>query len=71
MRRRSLPEAVYDLIVGRLVLDETFLTQTIDWTNSGPSNSEFVCTYFSEEGIRLRHLPRTQHNRALGVCPNW
>lgn len=71
VRRRSLPEAIYDLVVGRLVLDEAFLTQTIDWTTSGPSSSEFVCTYYSDEGIRLRHLPRTQHNRALGVCPNW
>lgn len=71
VRRRSLVEAIYDLIVGRLVLDEAFLTQTIDWTASGPSKSEFVCTYYSDEGIRLRHWPRTQHNRALGVCPNW
>ncbi len=71
VRRRTLVETIYDMIVGRMVLKTTFLKHTLDWTSDGPNKSEFVCAYFSERGIRLRHLPRTQHNRALGFCPNW
>ena len=71
VRRRTLIETIYDMIVGRMVLKTTFLKRTLDWTSDGPNKSEFICAYFSERGIRLRHLPRTQHNRALGLCPNW
>lgn len=71
VRRRTLIETIYDMIVGRMVLNTTFLKNTLDWTSDGPNKSEFICAYFSERGIRLRHLPRTQHNRALGLCPNW
>jgi len=71
VRRRTLVDTIYDLIIGRLVLSQTFLQHTLDWTSSGPNKSDYICVYFSERGIRLRHLARTQHNRVLGLCPNW
>ena len=71
LRRRTLVEVVYDLIVGHLALGDHWLHHTLDWTSSGPSTSEFICVSQPEEGIRLRHLPRTQSHPALGVCPNW
>ena len=71
LRRRTLVEGVYDLIVGALVLDETWLNNTLDWTSSGTSPSEFICISQPAEGIRIRNLPRTQSHQALGVCPNW
>jgi len=71
VRRRTLIETIYDMIAGRMVLNTTFLKHTLDWTSDGPSKFEYICAYFSEKGIRLRHLPRTQRNRALGLCPNW
>jgi hypothetical protein len=71
VRRRTLVEAVYDLIVSRLVVGEPWQRRTLDWTATGTSKTDFVCVYFSEQGIRLRDVPRTTHNRALGFCPNW
>jgi len=71
LRRRTLVEGVYDLIVGTLVLDKTWLKNTLDWTSSGTSPSEFICISQPAEGIRIRNLPRTQSHQALGVCPNW
>lgn len=70
VRRRTLVEAVYDIIVGRIVLGNPFHKQTLDWTSSGTSKSDFVCVYFAENGVRLRALPRTTHNPALGVVPH-
>ena len=71
VRRRRLVEAVYDLIVGRMVLGTPLQNCTLDWTSTGTSKTDFVCVYSAEKGIRLRDLPRTTHNQALGVCPNW
>ena len=71
LRRRTLVEGVYDLIVGALALDKTWLNNTLDWTSSGTSPSEFICISQPAEGIRIRNLPRTQSHQALGVCPNW
>ena len=71
VRRRSLVEAVYDIIVGRLALDPPLQSNTLDWTSTGPSKSDFICVFLSAQGLRLRHLNRTQRNKALGLCPNW
>ncbi|MFH1570585.1 MAG: hypothetical protein ABIL09_21525, partial [Gemmatimonadota bacterium] len=71
VRRRTLVEAVYDLIVGRLVLGKPLQRQTLDWTGTSPSKTDFVCAFCAQEGIRIRHLPRTTRHPALGVCPNW
>lgn len=71
VRRRSLVEAVYDMIVGRLVLGQSLQRQTLDWTASSASKNDFLCTYSADEGIRVRELARTTRHPALGVCPNW
>jgi hypothetical protein len=71
VRRRSLVEVIYDLIVGRMVLSKTFQQQSLDWTSSGPSKTDYVCVHYADNGIRIRDLPRTTHNRSIGFCPNW
>ena len=71
VRRRTLVEAIYDLLVGSRVLDSPQLKQTLDWTSTGPTKNDFVCIYQAEEGIRIRDLTRTSHHRVLGLCPNW
>ena len=71
VRRRTLVEAIYDVIVGRLVLGETLQRQTLDWTSSGPTKTDFICIYSANEGIRLRAMSRTSRHGSLGVCPNW
>ena len=71
VRRRTLVEAVYDIIAGRMNLDSPLQIKTLDWTATGPGKSDFICVFYSEQGLRLRHLNRTQRNKALGLCPNW
>jgi len=71
VRRRTLVETLYDLIVGRLVLKQRFLTETLDWTSTGPTKNDFICVCQLTDGIRLRDLTRTSHLRALGLCPTW
>jgi hypothetical protein len=71
VRRRTLVETVYDLIVSRMVLGDPWQRRTLDWTSTGTSKTDFVCVYFSDQGIRLRDVPRTTKNRALGFSPNW
>lgn len=71
VRRRTLVEAIYDLLVGSRVLESPQLKQTLDWTSTGPTKNDFICIYHAEEGIRIRDLTRTSHHRVLGLCPNW
>tara|TARA_Y100000588_G_C14244572_1_gene920870 strand:- start:1206 stop:1478 length:273 start_codon:yes stop_codon:yes gene_type:complete len=69
VRRRTLIEAIYDIIVDRMVLGKTFQRQSLDWTYSGSTKTDYVCTHYSDNGI-ITDLPRTTHNRSLGFCPN-
>ena len=71
VRRRTLVEAVYDAVVGRLVLGKSLQRQTLDWTASSASKNDFLCMYSADEGIRIRQLARTTRHPALGACPNW
>ena len=50
---------------------KTLQKATLDWTSTGMSKTDFVCIYYSDAGIRLRHLSRQTRNKALGLCPNW
>lgn len=70
VRRRTLVEALYDLIAAQLVLGLKLNQQTLDATSSGLTTSDLVCTYFSAEGIRFKTLPRTTSHPAIGVCPS-
>jgi hypothetical protein len=70
VRRRTLVEALYDLITAQLVLGLKINQQTLDATASGPTASDFVCIYSSAEGIRVKNLPRTTVHPSLGVCPS-
>lgn len=71
VRRRTLAEALYDLVVGKLVLGKRLQRATLDWTSSSPAKNDYVCIYYPNEGIRVRDLSRVTHNRSLGVTPNW
>lgn len=71
VRRRTMVETIYDLIVGELVLGEHWQRASLDWTASSPAKNDYVCVYFPDEGIRVRDLSRVTHHRSLGVTPNW
>ncbi len=70
VRRRTLVEALYDLITAQLVLGLRLNQRTLDTTASGPTANDAVCIYYSSEGIRVKDLPRTASHPALGVCPS-
>ena len=71
IRRRTLVEAVYDLLVCRMALNVTPQRQTLDWTSTSPARNDYICVYYAEEGLRVRDLTRTTRHDSLGVCPNW
>ncbi|MDA0334204.1 MAG: hypothetical protein O2782_03465 [bacterium] len=71
VRRRTMVESIYDMIVGELVMGEHLQRASLDWTASTPAKNDYVCVYFPEEGIRVRDLSRVTHHRSLGVTPNW
>ena len=71
VRRRTMAEAVFDLIVGGSLLNAPLQRHTLDWTSDGPTKKSFTCVFYSEQGIRIRDLLRTTRHRALGFCPNW
>lgn len=70
VRRRSLVEALYDLIAAHLVPGLRLNHQTLDATPPGPTGNDFVRIYFSGEDIRVRNLPHATSHPALGVCPS-
>ena len=71
VRRRTMVEAIYDMIVGELVLGKHLQRASLDWTSSTPAKNDYVCVYYPDEGIRVRDLSRVTHHRSLGVNPNW
>ena len=71
VRRRSMVESLYDLIVGEVVLGQQLQRATLDWISSTPTKNDYVCVYYPEEGIRVRDLSRITRHQSLGVTPNW
>ena len=71
VRRRTLVETVYDLIVCRLVLNIPIQSETVDWTTSGTGKKSFSSVYNAEEGIRIRDLPSSTRHGMLGSSPTW
>ena len=71
LRRRTMVEAIYDLILGELILGQHLQRRSLDWTASSPAKNDYVCVYYPEEGIRVRDLSRVSHHPSLGVTPNW
>lgn len=70
LRRRSLVEALYDLLAAQLVLGLQLNRHTRDATNSGPDAGLFISIYSTPEGIRIAEMPRTASHPALGVSPS-
>ena len=69
VRRPTLVEAIYDIIVGQLALDTPPQSKSLDWTATGPSKTDFICVGLSGQGLRLRHLNRTSAIRPWAYAP--
>ena len=71
VRRRTLVEAVFDMIVCRLVLNMRIQRDTADWTSSGANRRSNTSVFFADDGIRIRDLTRATKHGILGCTPTW
>ncbi len=71
VRRRNLIDALYDLIMIKLVHDQNLLSETVDLTESKIGRQNLAFINFGENGIRISDIARQQTHAQLGVCPNW
>ncbi len=71
VRRRNLIDTLYDLIVIKLVHDQSLLSETVDLTESKIGRQNLAFINFGENGIRISDITRQQTHAQLGVCPSW
>jgi len=71
VQRRNMIEALYDLIIIKLVHDHNLLSETVELTESKMGRQNLAFINFGENGIRISDIGRQQTHAQLGVCPNW
>ena len=71
VRRRNLIDALYDLIMIKLVHDQSLLSETVDLTESKIGRQNLAFINFGKNGIRISDIARQQTHAQLGVCPSW
>ena len=71
VRRRTLIEALFDLLAVRVVTGKNLLLDTADLTESKVGRQNMAVINFGESGIRISDINRQQTHPQLGVCPNW
>jgi len=71
VRRRNMIDALYDLVVIKLVHGVNMLSETVDLTESNVGRQNLALINYGENGIRISDIGRRQTHPQLGVCPNW
>jgi len=71
VRRRTLVEALYDLVILNLIAKEPILRKTVDLTESRLGRQGMLCINFGKKGIRISSVPKDQGHPQLGMCPSW
>ena len=71
VRRRNIIDALYDLVVIKLVHGVNMLSETVDLTESKVGRQNLAFINYGENGIRISDIGRRQTHPQLGVCPNW
>ena len=71
VRRRNMIDALYDLVIIKLVHDVNMLSETVDLTESKIGRQNFAFVNYGENGIRINDIGRQQTHPQLGLCPNW
>ena len=69
--RRSLIDALYDIIVINLITQKNILSQTVDLTTSSVGRQNFAIINFGEKGMRINDVSRQQRFPQMGFCPIW
>ena len=71
VRRRNMIDALYDLVIIKLIHDQNLLSETVDLTESKIGRQNLAFINFGENGIRISDIGRQQTHAQLGVCPSW
>ena len=71
VRRRSLVEALFDLIILNMVTKEPIVRQTVDLTESRQGRQHQLCINFGTKGVRISKVTREQRHPQMGMCPSW
>ena len=71
VQRRTLVEALYDLIMVQLIHKEHMLEESVELTDSKVGLQSFACINYGDNGIRISEFSRQQVHPQLGVCPSW
>ena len=71
VRRRHMIDALYDLIIIKLVHQVNMLSETVDLTESKIGRQNLAFINFGENGIRISDIGRQQTHNQLGACPSW
>ena len=71
VRRRTLIEALFDLLAVKIITGKQLLYTTADLTGSKMGRINLAVINYGESGIRISDINRRQAHPQLGVCPNW
>ena len=71
VRHRTLVEALFDMVVVQLVINEKLLINSVEMTDSKTDRMNYACINNSEKGIRIGDLSRQQTHPQLGICASW
>ena len=71
VRRRTLIEALFDLLAVKIVTGKQLLHTTADLTESKMGRINLAVINYGESGIRISDINRQQAHPQLGVCPTW
>ena len=71
IQRRSLVDALYDIIVINSIDKESILSRTVDLTSSNVGRQNFAIINFGDKGVRINDTNRQQRYPQMGLCPSW
>ena len=71
VRRRTLIEALFDLLAVKIVTGKQLLYTTVDLTESKMGRVNMAVINYGESGIRIGDINSQQTHPQLGVCPTW
>jgi hypothetical protein len=69
--RRTVVEALFDMIVVQVVAKEPMLRRTVDMTDTKVGLNNLVFVNHGANGIRVSDIGRLDSHPQLGTCPVW
>ena len=71
VKRRTLVEALFDMMVIQLVIKEKLLINSVELTDSKVGRMNYACINNGDKGIRIGDVSRQQTHAQLGMCASW